>query len=72
MLIEKSCEKRCGTCQFWDVITMLAGGKMGHCRFVLPKEITLACIRDEASRCLMYEDEGTTCPCWKAKEETNV
>lgn len=53
-------DKRCGTCKWFD--RSLVFRDRGECDAPIPDSV------DNQASSVMSEDEGTTCPCWEAKQ----
>lgn len=60
-------DKRCGTCRHYDGGINYYGQALpmdlGRCNCPLPSSMC------DDSRELMMPEDGTTCPCWEAKEQ---
>lgn len=53
-------DKRCGTCKLWAPD---GDEGLGWCGF--PKDK----LPESADVSFTFEEDGTTCPCWEAKEQ---
>ena len=58
--IAMSDDKRCGTYKWFD--RSLVFRDRGECDAPIPDSV------DNQASSVMSEDEGTTCPCWEAKQ----
>lgn len=54
-------DKRCGTCRWWGDGTEYSSGRR-DCVAPIPESVA------DEYKFVMRPDDGTTCPCWEAKE----
>ena len=66
-------DKRCGTCTHYQITAIINRPPFGRCNYPIPFDTLPQPSWDfiHVKNGLIFEDQGTNCPCWARKDDVD-